>query len=106
MKIFLLGFVLHQQVLGYDDLTNAVYNSIPVMKQPNNLKSYIDKLKGVVGEIQAQEIIGDSMVLVVAGSNDLFVNYYGNPSRRNQFELSRYQDLLLQRVQDFVKVNQ
>lgn len=100
MKIFLLGFVLHQQVLGYDDLTNAVYNSIPVMKQPDILKSYIDKLKSVVGEIKAQEIIGDSMVVVVAGSNDFLINYYGNPSRRNLVGLSFYQNSLVQRVQD------
>ncbi|CAI9770764.1 unnamed protein product [Fraxinus pennsylvanica] len=88
---------------GYHDLTNALYNSISVMKQPDILKSYVDKLKGGVGEIKAQKIIGDSMVVVVAGSNDFLVNYYGIPARRNLFGLNLYQNSLLLRVQDFVK---
>ncbi|KAJ4826611.1 hypothetical protein Tsubulata_038513 [Turnera subulata] len=88
---------------GYDDLTNAALGVVPLSKQLKLLESYISRLKGIVGEEEACRIIGDSLILVSAGTNDFIVNYYDLPTRKLQFTISEYQDFLLNHVQNFVK---
>ncbi|KAE9446777.1 hypothetical protein C3L33_21333, partial [Rhododendron williamsianum] len=78
---------------------------IPVSKQPEYLKQYIEKLKGVTGEAEASGIINGSLVVVTSGSNDVTINYFSGGARTLQFPLiGGYHDFLLQRVQAFVKV--
>ncbi|XP_058198762.1 GDSL esterase/lipase At2g30220-like [Rhododendron vialii] len=89
---------------GYDDMTTAMSGVIPVSKQTEYLKQYIEKLKGATGEAKASDIINGSLVLVTSGSNDVSINYFGGGARRLQFPLiGGYHDFLLQRVQAFVK---
>ncbi|KAI8531955.1 hypothetical protein RHMOL_Rhmol11G0175700 [Rhododendron molle] len=89
---------------GYDDMTTVTSGVIPVSKQPEYLKQYIEKLKGVTGEAEARGIINGSLVVVTSGSNDVTINYFSGGARTLQFPLiGGYHDFLLQRVQAFVK---
>ncbi|KAG5516812.1 hypothetical protein RHGRI_037530 [Rhododendron griersonianum] len=89
---------------GYDDMTTVMSGVIPVSKQPEYLKQYIEKLKGATGEAKASDIINGSLVVVTSGSNDVTINYFSGGARRLQFPLiGGYHDFLLQRVQAFVK---
>ncbi|XVF54606.1 hypothetical protein PTKIN_Ptkin05aG0195200 [Pterospermum kingtungense] len=88
---------------GYDDLTTKLSNVIPVSEQVELFKSYIEKLKGIVGEEKTRKIIGEALVIVSAGTNDLLFNFFDIPTRRLEFDISRYQDFLLQRLEKFVK---
>ncbi|KAK6271693.1 hypothetical protein POUND7_008776 [Theobroma cacao] len=88
---------------GYDDLTTKLSNVIPVSKQIQLFKSYIVKLKGIVGEKEVKNITGEALVIVSAGSNDLVFNFFDIPTRRYEFNISGYQHFLLQRLENFVK---
>ncbi|KAG5525682.1 hypothetical protein RHGRI_032097 [Rhododendron griersonianum] len=89
---------------GYDDMTTVMSGVIPVSKQPEYLKQYVEKLKGVTGEAEARGIINGSLVVVTSGSNDVTINYFSGGARTLQFPLiGGYHDFLIQRVQAFVK---
>ncbi|XP_022769947.1 GDSL esterase/lipase At2g30310-like [Durio zibethinus] len=88
---------------GYDDLTTVLSNVIPVSKQVELFKSYMEKLKGVVGEEKTKNIIGEALVIISAGTNDLILNFFDIPTRRLEFDSSGYHCFLLQRLQNFVK---
>lgn len=88
---------------GYDDLTAALSNVIPVSRQAVYFKSYIEKLKSIVGEKEAQNIVNGALVSITAGTNDIVFNYYDIPLRRSQFTLDGYQDYILNMLQNFVK---
>ncbi|KAL3530945.1 hypothetical protein ACH5RR_010267 [Cinchona calisaya] len=88
---------------GYDDLTTLLTNVIPVWKQAEHLKEYVVKLNGTVGEVKARNIVSGSLVIVVAGTNDLLLNFYGFPTRQFHYGLNGYQDYLQLKIQDFIK---
>jgi len=68
-------------------------------------KSYIARLKGIVGDKKAMEIINNAFVVVSAGPNDFILNYYDIPSRRLEYPfISGYQDFILKRLENFVRV--
>ncbi|KAM7518148.1 hypothetical protein LguiB_017110 [Lonicera macranthoides] len=66
-------------------------------------KEYIEKLKGVVGEEQANNILRDSLYLVVAVSNDLANTYFTIGFRRLQYNVAAYADLLVASASEFVQ---
>ncbi|KDP45643.1 hypothetical protein JCGZ_17250 [Jatropha curcas] len=88
---------------GYDDSTALLTNVIPFSRQIELFKEYIERLKGIIGEVKAKEIINGSLVFISSGTNDLILNYYDIPTRRLEFTVSDYQDFLLDRLQKFVK---
>jgi phospholipase/lecithinase/hemolysin len=89
---------------GYDDLTSLSTQAIRVSEQPNMFKSYIARLKGIVGDKKAMEIINNAFVVVSAGPNDFILNYYEIPSRRLEYPfISGYQDFILKRLENFVR---
>ncbi|KAJ4979713.1 hypothetical protein NE237_010493 [Protea cynaroides] len=84
-------------------MTTVASRVITMSQQLQYFKEYIKRLKRIVGEQEANKIVAGSMVLISAGTNDFLFNYYDLPTRRLQFDISGYQDFLLQKLQDFVK---
>ncbi|XP_065875465.1 GDSL esterase/lipase At2g30310-like [Euphorbia lathyris] len=88
---------------GFDDLTSLTSGSIPVSKQIQHFKLYVDKLKSIVGEGKAYGIVKSSLIVLSAGTNDWFFNYYDIPTRKLTYDVNGYQDFLLNRMQSFIK---
>ncbi|XP_042509932.1 GDSL esterase/lipase At2g30310-like [Macadamia integrifolia] len=88
---------------GYDDLTTVVSRVIPVSQQLQYFKEYIKRLNKAVGEHKAKKIINGALVMISGGSNDFLINFYDLPTRSLQFNISGYQDFLLQKLQDIIK---
>ncbi|CAA7026367.1 unnamed protein product [Microthlaspi erraticum] len=89
---------------GYDDQTTRTTKAIPVSYQPTMFKNYIARLKGIVGDKKAMEIINGAIVMISAGTNDFILNYYDIPTRRLEYpKISDYQDFVLKRLENFVK---
>ncbi|KAM7256086.1 hypothetical protein ACFE04_011827 [Oxalis oulophora] len=87
---------------GYDDLTPKVFNVIPISKQIDMFKKYIERLNGIVGEAEAKKIINHSLVIISAGTNDFAFDYYDVPARKLTFSVGGYQDFLLGKLQNLV----
>ncbi|KAF6174106.1 hypothetical protein GIB67_020288 [Kingdonia uniflora] len=88
---------------GLDDMTNVAIGVIPVSKQPRLFKEYKEKLIKVVGETEANSIIGGALVMISAGTNDIIFSFYDSFVRRVEFNMGRYQDFLLQKLHDRIK---
>ncbi|KAJ0261936.1 GDSL esterase/lipase [Hirschfeldia incana] len=98
------GVCLASASSGYDDRTSLSTQSIPVSQQPNMFKSYIARLKSIVGDKKAMEIINNALVIISAGSNDFILNFYTVPARRLEYPLiSDYQDFILKRLDILVR---
>ncbi|KAI3410809.1 Lipase_GDSL domain-containing protein, partial [Psidium guajava] len=87
---------------GLDDLTTAASGVIPMSKQLEYLKKYIQRLNKIAGEEEAKKILRGALVIISAGTNDFIFNFYDIPTRRIQFNISGYQDFLLGRLRDII----
>ncbi|KAE8655236.1 GDSL esterase/lipase [Hibiscus syriacus] len=97
------GVCFASAATGYDDLVTKLFNVIPLSEQVEMFKSYIDKLKGIVGEDKAKNIIGEALVIISTGSNDFLFNFLNIPIRRLEFDSVGYQRFLLQKLEDFLQ---
>ncbi|KAM7260282.1 hypothetical protein ACFE04_016023 [Oxalis oulophora] len=88
---------------GFDDLTAQVSNVIPIWKQIDMFKKYIERLRGIVGEAEANKTIYNSLVIISAGTNDFAIGYYNLPIKSLSFSVSGYQDFLLGKLQNLLK---
>ncbi|GLJ50127.1 hypothetical protein SUGI_1066550 [Cryptomeria japonica] len=88
---------------GYDNLTSAFTSSIPMWKQVELFKTYKARLENIVGVQTSSSMIGKSIFLVFAGSNDFIENYLFLPNRRTQFTVQQYQDFILKICSNFIE---
>eukprot|EP00257_Ricinus_communis_P014464 XP_015572137.2 LOW QUALITY PROTEIN: GDSL esterase/lipase At2g30310-like [Ricinus communis] len=88
---------------GFDDSTSIFSQANPVSKQIELFRNYIERLKGIVGEEKALKIIHSALVILSAGTNDWFFNFYDIPARRLHFNVSGYQDFLLDKIHSVAK---
>ncbi|XP_019082554.1 PREDICTED: GDSL esterase/lipase At2g30220-like [Camelina sativa] len=90
---------------GYDDGTSLSSHAIPVSQQPSMFKDYISRLKGIVGDKKAMEIVNNALVVISAGPNDFILNFYDILTRRLQYPtIYGYQDFVLKRLDGFFRV--
>lgn len=90
---------------GYDDSTNKP-QVISVNEQyQTHFKNYTQMLSGTVGEMEAANILQNSLVFAVAGSNDVALNYYANPlALILHGTMDDYQDFLIDNIEMFIRV--
>ncbi|PRQ27257.1 putative triacylglycerol lipase [Rosa chinensis] len=89
--------------VGYDPLTSEVAAVESLSDQMEQFKGYIEKLKGIVGEKRTNFIISNSLILVVAGSNDISSTYFVSGIRKLHFDVPSYTDFLLNHASQFFK---
>ncbi|XP_024988225.1 GDSL esterase/lipase At1g58725-like [Cynara cardunculus var. scolymus] len=85
---------------GYDPLTPKISSAIPLSDQLDNFKQYIGELKRNIGEEAAQNIIANSVLLVVASTNDLLITL---PIRRLEYDVPAYVNMLVKLAYEFVQ---
>ncbi|XP_059313300.1 GDSL esterase/lipase EXL3-like [Lycium ferocissimum] len=81
---------------GYDPQTLAFLSALSIPKQLELFKEYIEKLKAIVGEARALEIVSNSLIIVLTGNNDIQLNPASslNPS---------YEDILVNFATTFLQ---
>lgn len=89
---------------GYDDRTASVSHVISVTQQYQKyFKDYKHRLIGMVGEMEAANILGKSLVFSTSGSNDVSLNIYEDPEPFH-VSIDQYQDFLIGNIEKFIKV--
>lgn len=73
-------------------------------EQLNHFKEYLGKLKRVVGEEKANNIISNSLFLLSSGNNDLAISYFITRSRAVQYGVPSYTSQLVGLTSSFIKV--
>lgn len=89
---------------GYDDLTTVVSRAIPISKQIDYFKKYLDRIEEIVGKKEAKKIVNGALVVISAGTNDFGFNFYDIPTRRLEFDINEYQDFLQKNLLNFIEV--
>ncbi|TQD97902.1 hypothetical protein C1H46_016427 [Malus baccata] len=99
----LTGVVIAAGGAGYDPLTAKLAAVASLSDQLKQFKEYIEKLKGIVGEEKTNFIIQNSLILVVAGSNDISNTYFLSGVRELEYDVPSYTDFMLKYASDFIK---
>ncbi|KAJ7959899.1 GDSL esterase/lipase [Quillaja saponaria] len=88
---------------GFDDLTTIGSRVIPLSKQIEHFRTYVQRLKRNTGKEEAGKILRNALVVMSSGTNDFIFNFYDVPLRRLEYNISGYQDFLQNRLQIFIK---
>ncbi|XP_073138038.1 GDSL esterase/lipase EXL3-like [Henckelia pumila] len=88
---------------GYDPQTSRLVSVIPMSDQLNQFKECIGKLKGLVGEEGATNILSQALFLLVAGTDDLANTYFTIGIRKMQYDLYSYADFIVGSATNFVQ---
>ncbi|KAJ4710160.1 GDSL esterase/lipase [Melia azedarach] len=88
---------------GLDPLTSSIQSVVSASDQLNNFKDYLGKLKRVVGEEKANNIISNSVFLLSFGNNDIAITYFNTPSRSFQYTVASYSSQLADWTSTFIK---
>lgn len=77
---------------------------IPMVDQLEMFSNYIRRLHVLVGKIQTNYIIKNSLFLVATGSDDFVDNYFSYPTRKIQYDIPSYTNFLVSEASTFVQV--
>uniref|UniRef100_M1ALM4 Zinc finger protein n=1 Tax=Solanum tuberosum TaxID=4113 RepID=M1ALM4_SOLTU len=88
---------------GYDPLTSEIAKVISLDGQVTLFKEYIVKLTELVGEDRKNEILANSLFMLVTGANDITNTYFGTPLRKSYYDVPSYADLLVNFACSFVQ---
>ncbi|KAK4421186.1 GDSL esterase/lipase [Sesamum alatum] len=76
---------------------------ISVQRQLEYFKEYKAKLEAGIGKERTKTLISKAAFLVSAGTNDIVLNYFATPFRRQTYDIAGYQEFLLQHVKQFIQ---
>ncbi|WOG91485.1 hypothetical protein DCAR_0310734 [Daucus carota subsp. sativus] len=102
-KELLTGVSFASGASGYDPQTSQIASVLSLPDQLELFKAYISKLKALVGEERGNYIIANGLYFVVAGSDDLANTYFIIGSRRLQYDVPSYADLLVNSASTFIQ---
>ncbi|PIA31309.1 hypothetical protein AQUCO_05100087v1 [Aquilegia coerulea] len=88
---------------GYDPLTAQTTRVINMDKQLEYFIEYKARMEQVIGKEKMETHIRKSAFIVSAGTNDLVFTYFSLPVRRRQYNITDYQNYLLQSTQKFIQ---
>ncbi|EOA38797.1 hypothetical protein CARUB_v10011073mg [Capsella rubella] len=97
---------------GYNPATSQSAKAIPMLDQLKNFQDYIEKVNKVVrqektGEVLAglektNQLISKGVAIVVAGSNDLVITYFGSGAQRLKNDIDSYTSIIADSAASFV----
>ena len=78
---------------------------IPIQKQLKYFKEYKSRMELEIGKEKTRRLISSAFFLISAGTNDFMINYYGPTKIRSKtYNISAYQDFILQQGQQLIQV--
>lgn len=90
---------------GLDEWTVAISLVLPMSKQVEMFESYMSRLRRIAGDNGSKIVVNGALIMISAATNDFVYNYYNFPIRRAEFDIHEYQDFLLQKMENLIKVH-
>ncbi|KAI3464802.1 hypothetical protein Pfo_021465 [Paulownia fortunei] len=78
-------------------------SALSLSDQLQLLKNYTAKLKKIAGEERSATILRESLMAVLAGTNDFANTYFSTPLRQSHYDVPSYIKLVLSYVSSFVQ---
>ncbi|KAL5557833.1 hypothetical protein UlMin_034044 [Ulmus minor] len=89
--------------VGFDPFSSTLAIVPTLDDQLANFKEYIKKITRLVGVERTNFILANSVIFVVASSNDIATTYYGSGIPRLKYDINSYTDLMIRYAAKFVK---
>ncbi|XP_010920107.1 GDSL esterase/lipase EXL3 [Elaeis guineensis] len=99
----LTGVSFASGATGYDPLTPAILNVIPMTDELKLFGEYKERLKAIAGEERAASIVSNSLYIVCSGTDDIANTYYTTPFRILEYDIRSYVDLLIRGASSFLE---
>ncbi|KAJ8421509.1 hypothetical protein Cgig2_013187 [Carnegiea gigantea] len=99
----LTGVSFASSACGFDPLTSRIFNVKSMKDQLNMFKEYTAKVKAMVGEQQTNFILGNSVYVVVAGTDDIANTYFSTPFIRDDYDVDSYTNLVRNSASSFIE---
>ncbi|KAI4364864.1 hypothetical protein MLD38_020900 [Melastoma candidum] len=99
------GVSFASAAMGLDEMTCLRSKVMNISTQLGYFDEAVSRITKKLGSREASRIVGDAIYLVSAGTNDMLVNMYDLPTRRVDYTVSQYEDVLLQKVQSIIEVH-
>ncbi|XP_026447605.1 GDSL esterase/lipase At2g04570-like [Papaver somniferum] len=99
---FATGVTFASSGTGFDVATSTILAVIPLSKELDYFKEYLEKLTSFLGNDTAAETARESLYIISIGTNDFVLNYFTVPGRSFQFTVDEYQDFLLGTARNFL----
>ncbi|XP_068668519.1 GDSL esterase/lipase At2g04570-like [Aristolochia californica] len=103
IKDFATGVSFASAATGYDNVTASVLNVIPIWKQLDYFREFIDKLRSYQGEAASMNTVSEALYVVSSGTNDFIENYYTMPTRQSQYKVDEYEDFVVGIAEGLIK---
>ncbi|XP_050209214.1 GDSL esterase/lipase At2g40250-like [Mercurialis annua] len=88
---------------GLDNLTSQSANVLTVADQIKLFDQAVVRIRRLVGEERAKFIVKNALFFFSIGTNDI-TNYYDIGQRANEFDISGYQDFILQKYEEAIRI--
>ncbi|AEE29939.1 GDSL-like Lipase/Acylhydrolase superfamily protein [Arabidopsis thaliana] len=97
---------------GYNPTTSEAANAIPMLDQLTYFQDYIEKVNRLVRQEKSQyklaglektnQLISKGVAIVVGGSNDLIITYFGSGAQRLKNDIDSYTTIIADSAASFV----
>lgn len=88
---------------GFDPLTAAINEVIPMAEQIDYLRDYLSRIELQIGQDRKDKIMNNAVFIISAGTNDFAANYIPLPIRKKMFSIADYQSFVLQNLLEFLQ---
>lgn len=94
------------KLIGFSFIFRLIWEQsvLSVPEQLKYFKHYKIRLRELVGEGRAEHIIRNAVMVMSMGTNDFLQNYYLEPIRSKEYTVEEYENFLVSRMADYVKV--
>ncbi|RZC51439.1 hypothetical protein C5167_019881 [Papaver somniferum] len=99
---FVTGVTFASAATGYDVATSKVLSVIPLSKELEYFKEYLEKLTSFLGKDGAVKAARESLYFISTGTNDFIENYFTIPGRSSHFTIDEYENFLLGIARNFL----
>ncbi|KAK6118819.1 hypothetical protein DH2020_047432 [Rehmannia glutinosa] len=100
---FLTGVNFASGASGYDPLTSKIASVLSLTDQLELFREYITKLKKIAGDEKSSEILKESLIVLITGSNDITNTYFLTPFRQPHYDVPSYTELQVSYASSFVQ---
>ncbi|KAH9309294.1 hypothetical protein KI387_037205, partial [Taxus chinensis] len=88
---------------GLDNLTATTLAVIPVWQQIENFRKYRSRITALAGQENATALFNRSLLFISIGTNDFIANYFRQLGRQSQFNVTQFQDFLVQIYSTYIE---
>ncbi|KFK44140.1 hypothetical protein AALP_AA1G220300 [Arabis alpina] len=87
---------------GYYHMTPKISRVWSMLKQLTWFQQYIERVKRLVGQEKTDHLLTKGLAVVVAGSNDLFITYYGQGAQWLIYDVDHFTSMMATSAASFV----